>query len=296
MPRDGTGRALRHREPRGARQGVHDRSLPDDAQHRRHDHGRRSEQLGGQSVLPVLGPAQRVRLRRVAVSAEPRLQPDRTADGARLLGARRDPRRLHEESPQTGGHMMNGHILALGLAGGILAASFMADAVLAQAEAEPAHPTPERLFNATIKEKSPDQDIIANGRLVASGGARKGGAAMACFTCHGTDGAGDAAGAVPRLAGLPAWYIYKQLNDYAGGSRDSASMTGIARQLTESEREAVASYYALLDAPHPPKPPAGDLRMLQWGQQLAAVGATDRAVPACLNCHGPDGSGLPPSV
>ena len=192
--------------------------------------------------------------------------------------------------------MMNGHNLALGLAGGILAASFLADAVQAQADAEPAHPTPERLFNATVKEKSPGQDVIANGRLVASGGARKGGAAMACFTCHGANGAGDSAGAVPRLAGLPAWYLYKQLNDYADGSRDSASMTGIARQLTESERDAVASYYALLDAPHPPKPPAGDLRMLQWGQQLAAVGATDRAVPACLNCHGPDGSGLPPSV
>src|SRR5690606_38633721 len=31
-------------------------------------------------------------------------------------------------------------------------------------------------------------------------------------------------------------------------------------------------------------------------QQLAAVGAAGRAVPACQNCHGPDGWGLPPSV
>lgn len=191
--------------------------------------------------------------------------------------------------------MMNGPTLAL-LAGGIVAATFVADAVQAQSEAEPAHPTPERLFNATVKEKAPEQDMIATGRLVASGGARKGGAEMACFTCHGADGAGDPAGAVPRLAGLPAWYMYKQLNDYASGSRDSASMTGIARRLTESEREAVASYYALLEAPYPPRQPAGDLRMLQWGQQLAAVGAAGRAVPACISCHGADGSGMPPSV
>lgn len=192
--------------------------------------------------------------------------------------------------------MTNGQTIALGLAGGIVSAALLGPEANAQAGAGPAHPVPERLFNATVKDKAPGEDLVAAGRLVASGGARKGGAAMACFTCHGADGAGDAAGGVPRLAGMPAWYTYKQLNDYASGSRDNAAMTGIARQLTESEREAVAAYYALLDAPHPPQPPAGDVRRLQWGQQLAAVGSTDRAVPACLNCHGPDGSGMPPSV
>lgn len=210
---------------------------------------------------------------------------------------------------------MNNRTMAFGLARGIAATAWLAYVTQAQAqsqapvqpqaqsreqvraEAEPAQPsTPERLFNATVRSKAPDEDRIAMGRLVASGGARDGGAAMACFTCHGADGAGDAAGVVPRLAGLPAWYLYKQLNDYAGGSRDNSAMTGIAQKLTDTEREAVSSYYALLDATYPVKPPAGDLRMLQWGQQLAAVGASGRAVPACLNCHGPDGSGLPPSV
>lgn len=191
--------------------------------------------------------------------------------------------------------MTNRQAIALGLAGGIASVALVAGPAGAQ-QAGPAHPVPERLFNATVKEKAPGEDLVAAGRLVASGGARQGGAAMACFTCHGADGAGDAAGAVPRIAGMPAWYTYKQLNDYASGSRNNAAMTGIARQLTESEREAVAAYYALVDAPHPPKPPADDIRTLQWGQQLAAVGSTDRALPACLNCHGPDGSGLPPSV
>lgn len=192
--------------------------------------------------------------------------------------------------------MKHRQTIALGIAGGIVSAAFLAETARSQPEARPAPPVPERLFNATVRDKAPGEDQVAAGRLVASGGARQGGAAMACFTCHGADGAGDAAGAVPRLAGMPAWYTYKQLNDYAGGNRDNAVMTGIARQLTESEREAVASYYALLDAPHPPKPPPGDVRVLQWGQQLAAVGSTDRALPACLNCHGPDGAGMPPSV
>ncbi|MFA7506086.1 MAG: c-type cytochrome [Burkholderiaceae bacterium] len=191
--------------------------------------------------------------------------------------------------------MNHAHTIAFGIAGGIVAAGWLADAVQAQSDAAAVGPTPERLFNATIRER-PDEDLIAQGRLVAAGGSGAGGAAMACFTCHGADGAGDPAGAVPRLSGLPAWYMYKQLNDYADGSRDSASMTGIARQLSDTEREAVSAYYAMLDSPHPRMPPAGNLRMLQWGQQIAAVGATDRAVPACLSCHGPDGAGLPPSV
>jgi len=38
------------------------------------------------------------------------------------------------------------------------------------------------------------------------------------------------------------------------------------------------------------------VQTLQWGGQLGAVGSAERGIPACVNCHGPQGSGNPPSV
>jgi cytochrome c553 len=151
------------------------------------------------------------------------------------------------------------------------------------------------MFNATI-DTAPDDDLLELGRLVAMGGSEKGGAGMACITCHGANGAGDSAGVFPRLAALPAWYLYKQLTDYAAGSRPNDIMTGIAQQLTDRERQAVSSYYAVVEATWPGPSKNIDGLALQWGGQLAAVGSAEKGIPACVNCHGPNGTGAPPSV
>ncbi|MFD0857890.1 c-type cytochrome [Roseovarius aquimarinus] len=151
------------------------------------------------------------------------------------------------------------------------------------------------LFAATVDE-APDDDLLELGRLVAMGGAENGGSGMACITCHGGQGAGDGSGAFPRLTGQAAWYTYKQLNDYASGARPNEVMTGIAQRLTEHEREAVAAYYAVVRAPIPKPLGAADQAELQWGGQLAAVGSAEKGIPACVNCHGPQGTGNPPSV
>ena len=151
------------------------------------------------------------------------------------------------------------------------------------------------LFNVSIGQPVSD-DLLERGRLVAMGGAEEGGAAMACITCHGARGQGDSSGAFPRLAGLPGWYMYKQLNDYAGGSRPNEVMTGIAQNLTPEEREAVSAYYAAVESPAVPPLGPPDVSEIQWGGQLAAVGSAEKGIPACYNCHGPDGTGDPPSV
>ncbi|MGR3363178.1 MAG: c-type cytochrome [Maritimibacter harenae] len=152
------------------------------------------------------------------------------------------------------------------------------------------------LFNATINEE-PDDDLLEQGRLVAMGSSENGGSGMACITCHGVDGQGDGSAAFPRLDGQAGWYLYKQLEDYASGARPNRVMSGIAERLTEGEREAVAAYYAAM--------PTGDLdnahgsidgNQLQWGGQLASVGSAEKGIPACVNCHGAQGTGLPPSV
>lgn len=151
------------------------------------------------------------------------------------------------------------------------------------------------LFNATVSQPV-DDDMLERGRLVAMGGAQAGGSGMACITCHGAQGMGDGSGAFPRLAGQAGWYMYKQLVDYTSGARPNQVMSGIAQRLTEAEMEAVSAYYAAIDAPYRAPPDTLDIQMLQWGGQLGAVGSAEKGIPACVNCHGPSGTGNPPSV
>lgn len=151
------------------------------------------------------------------------------------------------------------------------------------------------MFNARVGETL-DDDLLEAGRLVAMGGAENGGSGMACITCHGAKGEGDGTGAFPRLTGQPAWYLYKQLLDYASGDRPNQVMAGIAERLTEHEMEAVSAYYAIQEAPLQPVQGEVDGALLQWGAQLGAAGSAERGIPACVNCHGPNGTGLAPAV
>ncbi len=150
-------------------------------------------------------------------------------------------------------------------------------------------------FNATV-DRTPDDDLLEVGRLVAMGGAENGGSGMACITCHGVDGHGDGSGAFPRLDGQPGWYLYKQLVDYTSGARPNQVMSAIAERLTEYEMEAVSAYYGAMPTGTIPKHGDVEGTRLQWGGQLAAVGSAEKGIPACVNCHGPSGTGLAPSV
>lgn len=111
-----------------------------------------------------------------------------------------------------------------------------------------------------------------------------------CQSCHGADGGGQAAAGFPRLAGLDAAYLGKQLDDYAKGTRADAVMQPIARALSADERRAVAAYYDRLAAPATPvaAQPAAD----GPGATLARRGRWSRRVPACEQCHGPGGVGV----
>src|SRR3546814_16478283 len=52
-----------------------------------------------------------------------------------------------------------------------------------------------------------------------------------CMRCHGLNGVGDGTGAFPRLAGQAAFYMYKQLLDYASGARPNALMRSEERRV-----------------------------------------------------------------
>lgn len=120
------------------------------------------------------------------------------------------------------------------------------------------------------------------------------GAAIACASCHGMEGAGNSAAGYPALAQLPQAYFTKQIADFKSGTRSNAVMTPIAKALTPEDAEAAASYYAALPRPQSPSAPA-DAGMVARGENLAVNGAWDRGLPACFKCHAPGGVGVAPS-
>src|SRR5690606_9082867 len=89
--------------------------------------------------------------------------------------------------------------------------------------------------------------FTAGGEIIAMGGG-EGGPANACFSCHGLDGGGDGV-SVPRLAGLDAGYLQKQLADYAAERRADPVMSPIARWLDDGDQHAVAAWYAAMPPP-----------------------------------------------
>ncbi len=135
---------------------------------------------------------------------------------------------------------------------------------------------------------------IRRGRAVVVG-ASEAGREAACFACHGTNGVGDSSGAFPRLTGQGAFYLYKQLKDYASGARENRIMGPIAKALSDAEMQDVAAYYAAQEAPYLPPPENVDGRLLQRGAALSAVGSPEQGIQACVNCHGQAGAGMPPS-
>ena len=115
--------------------------------------------------------------------------------------------------------------------------------------------------------------FTASGEVIALGGG-DGGPTHACASCHGLKGEGDGR-LVPRLAGLDAGYLHRQLDDYANGRREHAEMRAIVRRLGMTDRARVSAYYAALPATATALPRVSPLY-----------------VSRCAECHGRAGEGL----
>jgi len=118
-----------------------------------------------------------------------------------------------------------------------------------------------------------------SGELIAMSGG-EGGARYACVSCHGARGEGNGFDA-PRLAGLPAGYLQKQMEDYAAGLRPHEVMRDAARFLDSHERVRVANFYAALP-PQALSPATADALAAQTPGLYAR---------ACQQCHGVEGVG-----
>ena len=96
----------------------------------------------------------------------------------------------------------------------------------------------------------------------------------------------------PRIAGLDAGYMAKQLADFRSGSRNNPIMMSMAAGLTEEEIAAVSAYYAAMPVPAPTAAAPVD-EVLKTAQDLVQWGDwSGRGLPACAQCHAPHGNGI----
>lgn len=132
------------------------------------------------------------------------------------------------------------------------------------------------------------QGVAANGQQIVMQGD---GSGAPCLACHGMDGAGNNMASFPRLAGLDADYIAKQIRDYNSGKRVSVVMQPNVDNLTEQQILDVAAYYASQPVPKA-EAASADAEVMALGEKMAKRGDWDNYIPACESCHGPDNQGM----
>lgn len=135
----------------------------------------------------------------------------------------------------------------------------------------------------------------AHGRAISKGPPEVA-AEQACSSCHGDMGEGNPGSGIPRLAGQSQDYLLRALDDYARGERQNEIMTPIARALKGKQREDVTAFYTSLRTEDWQRPGNLESRQLKRGERLASEGSAALGVQGCMNCHGPQGRGLPPTA
>jgi len=110
-----------------------------------------------------------------------------------------------------------------------------------------------------------------------------------CAACHSVDGNSTTA-ANPKLAGLTAEYINKQLTNFKSGERKNVVMSGIVAKLAPQDMLNLAAYFS---AQQPKPGTSKDQELALLGQKIYRGGVLGAGVPACASCHGPQGKGIP---
>ncbi len=110
-----------------------------------------------------------------------------------------------------------------------------------------------------------------------------------CATCHGAQGQGNRKLGAPNIAGLPKWYIVREIEKFRAGHRGSVPadtagrrMAAIAATLEgDDDIEAAAAYVSSLDPARVASTVRGDPEKGKIEYQ------------ACASCHANDGEGRP---
>jgi len=138
--------------------------------------------------------------------------------------------------------------------------------------------------SANASEGDPEQGA----KLAAQGD----GSGAPCLACHGADGSGNNAAGFPRLAGLDAGYLARQMLDYNSGDRVSPVMQPNIDNFNEQQIRDLAAYYANMPVPETTTPANVSAEVLALGEKLANEGDWDNDIPPCSSCHGPGNRGV----
>ena len=112
-----------------------------------------------------------------------------------------------------------------------------------------------------------------------------------CAACHGPGG--NSMNPVwPSLAGQHAEYLEKQLHDFKSGARKNAQMSPMAAPLSDADIADLAAYYSSGKL----EPGVTKPENVEEGQRLYRAGNAAAGLPACMACHGPNGSGNPAAM
>jgi len=153
-----------------------------------------------------------------------------------------------------------------------------------------------------------DQDVedvvvyigTLKGRVVQSGiagDAQAGKSSYAvCVTCHGANGEGKEALNAPKIAGLPDWYVVRQLNNFKNGIRGvhakdiyGQQMRPMAMTLANDEAvRNVTAYLASLKGISTAKPVAVKASTVVTVVQTPV---SEPLYAPCASCHGSEGEG-----
>ena len=153
-----------------------------------------------------------------------------------------------------------------------------------------------------------DQDVedvvvyigTLKGRVVQSGiagDAQAGKSSYAvCVTCHGANGEGKEALNAPKIAGLPDWYVVRQLNNFKNGIRGvhakdiyGQQMRPMAMTLANDEAvRNVTAYLASLKGISTAKPVAVKASTVVT---VVTTPVSEPLYAPCASCHGSEGEG-----
>ncbi len=106
-----------------------------------------------------------------------------------------------------------------------------------------------------------------------------------CVACHGVDG-NSLVPMYPKLAGLSANYIVKQLAQFKDGTRQDPIMAGMVAALSEQDMADLAAYFSAQQRT------ASVGSATELGKNLYFGGNAENGVTACVACHGIKGKGM----
>lgn len=110
-----------------------------------------------------------------------------------------------------------------------------------------------------------------------------------CAGCHNQDGNSEIP-ENPKLSGLDAGYIARQLADFKSGNRHGSVMVNIIPMIDEKEYKSLAVFFSVQKRTNTS---TADANLVAQGKLIFDDGILGSAVPACAGCHNEDGSGTP---